>query len=1249
MTALNQSDLLTKLEKNFKKCQEGLLQINKRNRSVQFKKIHNKHNFDLSVLMDFNNEICSKISSKAIKTSKIPLNILPNSMIDDEDVDVIRNKLKQLLQNLKQIEDETGQQTGFIGFPFIQGHATPDFFLRGPLILFPISLRHRKEVSGGGWLLNFVDSRPIYNGALLAAIKKKAELNIPENIDETFDDMISDISNYKNSDLTEEFLKRVSDWIKKIIPIDESLNNFEIEKIPDMKKTDIETLDEERLHVLNHMIVGNFPQADNEIYKDYGELLSDVSFDIGPLGDLLDIHDPDDLDDDDDDNLEHEYEEINLDKTPDQKLNLVLDSDSTQDRVILESERSKLVVVRGPPGTGKSQVITNLISNALTNSKKILVVCQKRAALDVVLQRLGTVGLDKFVIMLDKEHQDRKQIYQQLYDILMDPTRHDSRISSDLNDISKKINKSQNYLSEYARILHKSYFGGITIHNLYSVSTSNYHAKLNLSHLDFNIQYNELADYLDRFSTLEKLYKKIELVPHAWSNRTSFSSMGLQEKSIILQTIDSLLQRASTSKIVENPSQQQTLIDSIDTYLNHPGFLKLNQKREAKVIQKILDTSDKITLEYVTNIQSSVQDGISFWKKLYRLALFFTKDHQENIRNLYTTFDEFKIKLESLRDGISKFDDMQQWDMKIKDEPDLKKMILICKEKFPSDSDWTKLFEQEIYLYWIDHIESQNPILRGNPIEEYTKNKQNLERFLEKKQQIVKKHIQTKIASAVNLPNIKRRATSQNEQTWNEFSKELTKKRKVKPIRRLFEMYPDNFLEIAPCWLASPESVSKIFPLQRDLFDLVIVDEASQLAVERALPFLYRAKNVVIAGDEKQLQPFDLFQIRGDDSDEYDDDDDDDTITDEKSLFDLSRANSLTIQLEWHYRSKYQDLINFSNHAFYGGSLQVAPNTYDDPGNPPIKWTNCGGVWQDRKNHVEAGIVLDEIYTIWKKCTSNYPSIGVITFNDEQRDLISEQFDKKREEDHEFDRCYLSAVEGKDIDEQPFFKNIENVQGDERDIIIFSIGYAKDTEGKFVNLFGSLSMAGGENRLNVAITRAKQQMIIVCSIDPSEIKKTSTNPGPFLLRQFLEYSKATSNLDKSGVAEVLAELDKPAVTDNDNNTLEFDSMFEQKVYDRLVKYGYTIHPQVGASGYRIDLAVVHPNNSHRYVLAIECDGATFHSAPSARERDVMRQKFLETRGWKFERIWSRNWWKDPDAEIARIRSRIDKEIQSHQS
>ena len=500
---------------------------------------------------------------------------------------------------------------------------------------------------------------------------------------------------------------------------------------------------------------------------------------------------------------------------------------------------------------------------------------------------------------------------------------------------------------------------------------------------------------------------------------------------------------------------------------------------------------------------------------------------------------------------------------------------------------------------------------------------------MEEKRLAVRESIQTKIEGTIHPDKMYGRGSGDN-RTWRDFAGELQRKRKVKPVRKMFEDYAKQMFEVAPCWLASPESVSKIFPMKRNLFDLVIVDEASQLAVERSIPLLYRSNHAVVAGDEKQLQPFDLFQVIEDDEDE--------DMPEEKSLLDLAGTRFRTFNLLWHYRSKYQDLINFSNQAFYDGMLNVAPGVDKDPKNPPIRWVQCNGRWENGTNREEARAVVKELKSVWGKSyelTGDCPSVGIITFNESQQDIVKDEVDRMLDTDPEFAEMHNTTRKNR-RDSWLFMKNIENVQGDERDVIIFSIGYAHDADGLFAQIFGSLSKKGGENRLNVAVTRARQEMVVVCSIDPTDIKPTSKNYGPRRLRQFLQYAKATASQDRDAQKTVLKEVNPSMGRVARSRMREFDSDFEVQIFKCLERRGYQVDTQVGYSGYVIDLAVCHPDDPRRYVIGIECDGATFHSAKSVKERDVMRQKFLESKGWKIERIWSRNWWKNQDREMDRI-------------
>jgi very-short-patch-repair endonuclease len=475
----------------------------------------------------------------------------------------------------------------------------------------------------------------------------------------------------------------------------------------------------------------------------------------------------------------------------------------------------------------------------------------------------------------------------------------------------------------------------------------------------------------------------------------------------------------------------------------------------------------------------------------------------------------------------------------------------------------------------------------------------------------------------------------ENSKDFKEFKRQANKKSKLWPIREYLEQYWDMILKVFPCFLLSPETVSEVFPLKEKMFDVVIFDEASQMYVENAIPTIFRGKQVVIAGDDKQLRPSSTFTSRlNNEDDEMDMDNA--AAMEEESLLDLAKVNYDRVHLNYHYRSEYDELINFSNYAFYGGSLQVSPNlkTGSEYGSP-IERRMLDGTWINRSNQKEAEETVNIVAKLFKE-RKNRETIGIITFNINQKSLIEDMLEKRAQQDEEFKKVYLEEIDREENNEDLslFVKNIENVQGDERDIIIFSIAYAKNENGRVSVNFGSLSQDGGENRLNVAVSRAKKKIYVVTSIEPEELNvESSTHNGPKLFKKYLQYAREVFNGNKEAAQAILnSVLDTGAIKNNDR---QHDSDFEAEVYEALVKKGYKVHTQVGVSGYRIDLAVYNPKTSS-YRLGLDCEGATYHSSKSARERDIHRQRYLESRGWKIARIWSRNWWRNPQGEIGRI-------------
>lgn len=471
---------------------------------------------------------------------------------------------------------------------------------------------------------------------------------------------------------------------------------------------------------------------------------------------------------------------------------------------------------------------------------------------------------------------------------------------------------------------------------------------------------------------------------------------------------------------------------------------------------------------------------------------------------------------------------------------------------------------------------------------------------------------------------------------------QITKKQNFWSVRKTMDVYGDYLFKLFPCWLLSPENVSTILPLKRNLFDVVLFDEASQVFIENTIPSIYRGNRIVVAGDAKQLRPTTTFMKRymGAGSD-----DDLDLSTqaalEVESLLDLAVSRYSSSNITYHYRSKNEELIDFSNMAFYSGQLQIAPNVSKNVRHKPIERIMVKGTWRDRRNMEEAQKVVELIKSILKT-RKNKETIGVITFNVEQETCIEDLIDKKCFDDVEFRNLYLkekSRIEnGEDV--SLFVKNLENVQGDERDIIIFSIGYAKNEFGKINATFGSLSNEGGENRLNVAITRAKQKIYVVTSIEPEELKvDTSKHVGPKLLRSYLAYTRAVSNGNNEEVKTIWnsfgkATLAKPRLS----NLLPI----ENQIAEKLEKLGYKTDVNLGNSNSKISIAI-YDKKKDKYLLGIETDEEVTKSSSSTLERDVFRNLFLKSKGWKVMRVWSRDWWHNPTQVINSIVKEVEKQ------
>lgn len=498
------------------------------------------------------------------------------------------------------------------------------------------------------------------------------------------------------------------------------------------------------------------------------------------------------------------------------------------------------------------------------------------------------------------------------------------------------------------------------------------------------------------------------------------------------------------------------------------------------------------------------------------------------------------------------------------------------------------LFKNSLALAWINHIESKYPNLRsassGKLDDLTTELRDQVEAKRQASREIMLLKAREKTYQNIEYNRLKNRVT------YRDLQHQVTKKRRIWPIRKVITEFSEELFTLLPCWMCSPESASAIFPM-KELFDLVIFDEASQCFAERGIPAMYRGRQIVVTGDSKQLQPSDLYRAR------WEDEQDTPELTID-SLLDLTKHYLPEVKLAGHYRSKSLELIDFSNEHFYDGKLRLLPDhTFVNKEDNAIDFIHTKGVWENGKNAKEAEEVVEIVLDLLSKDTSR--EIGIVTFNFKQQEHILDLLEVQ------------SLEQGIRLPDSLFVKNIENVQGDERDIIIFSIGYAPDKKGKVKLQFGSLNTDGGENRLNVAITRAKERVMVVSSLLPEQLKTEDTkNEGPKLLKKYLEYAWEVSHGQWS---PHLPRYEEHHVDWFLRNRIQDKSFHESEDFE------------IGKDLPFADLSV---KRNGLYTGLILTDDERYHQALSPKQIYAFQHFHLTMKNWPHVRFHSREFWID---------------------
>lgn len=1304
--------------------------------------------------------------------------------------------LTQLSRNARQIEEETGAVDLYLGYPWIVGKCddTEGTFLQAPVILFPVRLAAQRAPRLEWILARRDDAEPLFNEALALALDQYHETKLSE-------DFLEAAEEAAESDEAGRDPAWLLDWLQErftALGLRMSDPERSLHLLPEYKADQVPKASG-AFKLQAHAVVGYFPQAGSALRADYEDLIAKSNNGglPGVLGRLLDSSA-------DGPSSEPGTERISMDDVPEADTCWIVSSDASQEAAMLRSRSEDCLVVHGPPGTGKSQVICNLISDALSRGERVVVCCQKRAALDVVHQRLSSVGLGSHVALVHDHANDRAALYQRIASSLEEPAEvYVRQLELEESQLTESIDRATTVLRDVARELHKERRCGHTARELYAQASA-VSDKQDPDVMRAASQFDRasLNAFLERLALLQQHNQRLGKRAAAWSGRKSFAQLTFADRSRIEELIVRAMESAKTllkaqdSLGSERPEASKAAkvlevlkeVTALDTatpdatvremairlmnagesgrakaslealrrllpmmrdladrpgpefegatpgvavaletwlqgrtrlfrffsgrfrsakrqsldYLARQGLqldpavvaeqARLIRSQQAwdrlfkAVSGSILDSpvGSAVTTDQVEEAAGQVQAALDASKRLSELiqkaasvqpgllahgeslqavaaraaavaalgeGFLLVKSATEELGEFLREEAISKIVahsdtdcgmtyglLERLKEGLEDFDTLQSIDDILDELRPVEAAVYRHVRKTYPAGDWRDVVGNAILLGWLAEVEKEAGSLRRVSSGEVSNLRLQFREQLDLRRELNRKRLAIQLrrrATEVRFEpgrDVDRRHSA--EKPWRDLKHQVNKRRRLWPLRKLVHDLSWPLLEVMPCWLVSPETLSAAFPLEIGFFDLAIFDEASQLAVQYGLPAFYRAKRIVIAGDEQQLRPFDLFGALGVQSDvESEDPDEDTSAVEAESMLTLAKSKFPETVLNCHYRSKYEELIEFSNQGFYQGRLMTVPPA-DGVDATPIEWRRVQGRWENRRNAPEAAAVLDLLYELMQQHGTE-KSFGIITFNNTQMEEIKDQIDRRKASDPEF--AALIALEenpesGK-LDDAIFVKNIENVQGDERDIIIFSIGYAPDASGRVYNRFGTLGQDGGDNRLNVAISRAKERIYVVASIEPEDLNvAASTHRGPQLLRKYLEYARAVSSKSFDTRDSVLRHVN-PALDVRVEKTGHFDSPLEEQVYEELTRRNFVVKPQVGVSGYRIDLGVLDPANPARYLIGIECDGATYHSARSVRERDAYRQRFLESRGWIIHRIWSRNWWRNKQTEV----------------
>lgn len=862
-----------------------------------------------------------------------------------------------------------------------------------------------------------------------------------------------------------------------------------------------------------------------------------------------------------------------------QEIALPLPCDSSQIEVVVDAAGGRTFVLYGPPGTGKSQTITNLIANALYHGKRVLFVAQKKAALEVVEKRLRQIGLGTFCMELHS-NKANKQTFLTHIDAIVSLWNNMQPVdSSEAKKTSDELYQRRQELINYIDALqYKKTDGDISIEeciNQYSAINSEVEIEQKPVQKGFTMVSRQKEGALLTKDELEDIATQCLIMDAAEG------VLGMAEEDFPLYGLHPKADQRDLEKLL---SQDLSQLLSIIEKCEKQADSEMNRKFMHKSTKEILEADYK-------------------WNHFVQLA-------QPDL-SILDDMDKLKAAILRWQEGLPLLD---KWMRFLAPEETLRKCGFEDAVAYHNQGHSGAETAAAIRKGWLRKIAEKkikenpilcefNSILFGQVIDKY--------RELASEYQIISREcVRQRCLSRIS--ECSRSYDFSSEMTL--LRKRIANKGRGTTIRSMIDQMPHLLPVLSPCMLMSPLSVAQYLDMDAEPFDIVVFDEASQMPTGEAVGAIARGKSVVVVGDPKQMPPTSFFATTIDD-------DADIEIEDLDSILDDCISLSMPERyLSWHYRSEHESLIAFSNIHFYDGRLFTFPSANNSVNH--VLWQHVEGVYdygKTRTNRAEAEAIVDDVIERMNRDDKN--SIGIVAFSKQQSDLI-EDILNERVNLQESLAAKLSLME-----EPLFVKNLENVQGDERDVILFSVCYGPDKEGNVSMNFGPLNKDGGERRLNVAVSRARKEMKIFSTLRPEQIdpRRTQAN-GVLGLKHFLEY--AASPITQS--------------IQSDNKQLSVVNGIAR----RLREKGYEVETNVGMSDMKVDIAISNPISDNSFRWGVLCDGENYKRMKTIRDREIVQPNVLKNAGWEIMRVWSIDWFTNPDMVINNIVKRIESAIVS---